>query len=38
MEDADEWAAERGLSRSAAIRRWIENGIMERWKPLRPTK
>jgi hypothetical protein len=29
----DEWGAERGMTRSASIRRWIENGVNERWKP-----
>ena len=29
----DEWGAERGMTRSASIRRWIENGVKERWKP-----
>jgi hypothetical protein len=30
----DEWGAERGMTRSASLRRWIENGVNERWKPL----
>lgn len=29
---ADKWAAERGLTRSAAIRQWIEYGLAERWR------
>jgi hypothetical protein len=29
----DEWGSERGMNRSASIRRWIENGVRERWKP-----
>lgn len=33
MDEADEWAAARGLSRSHAIRRWIEKGVMEKWRP-----
>lgn len=32
MDQADEWAKARGLTRSYAIRRWIENGVLERWK------
>jgi metal-responsive CopG/Arc/MetJ family transcriptional regulator len=29
----DEWGSERGMTRSASIRRWIENGVNESWKP-----
>lgn len=32
-DQVDEWGAERGMTRSASIRRWIENGVKERWKP-----
>jgi hypothetical protein len=34
-DQVDEWGAERGMTRSASIRRWIENGVNERWKPLK---
>jgi predicted transcriptional regulator len=31
--DVDQWAGKRDMTRSAAIRRWIENGLSERWRP-----
>ena len=33
VDQIDEWGAERGMTRSASLRRWIENGVTERWKP-----
>lgn len=30
----DQWAKYRKMNRSRAIRRWIENGLQERWVPL----
>ena len=33
VDQIDEWGAERGMTRSASLRRWIENGATERWKP-----
>lgn len=33
MDEADAWAKARHVTRSWAIRRWIENGVMERWRP-----
>ena len=33
VDQIDEWGAERGMTRSASLRRWIENGVKERWKP-----
>lgn len=33
LDQIDEWGAERGMTRSASLRRWIENGVTERWKP-----
>ena len=31
----DEWGAERGMTRSESIRRWIKNGVDEPWRPLK---
>ena len=31
----DEWGAERGMTRSESIRRWIKNRVDERWRPLK---
>lgn len=33
MDQVDEWVAARRMSRSQAIRRWLENGTMEKWMP-----
>src|SRR3954471_11426566 len=35
VDQIDEWGAERGMTRSASLRRWIENGVNERWKPVK---
>ena len=35
IDQIDEWGAERGMTRSESIRRWIENGVDERWRPLK---
>ena len=38
VQRADQRASARDMTRSQAIRRWIENGVMEKWHPgrLRP--
>jgi len=33
IDQIDEWGAERGMTRSQSIRRWLENGVDEHWKP-----
>jgi len=35
IDQIDEWGAERGMTRSESIRRWIKNGVDERWRPLK---
>ena len=35
IDQIDEWGAERGMTRSESIRRWIKNGVDEPWRPLK---
>ena len=35
IDEIDEWGAERGMTRSESIRRWIKNGVDEPWRPLK---
>ena len=35
VDQIDDWGAERGMTRSESLRRWVENGVNERWKPLK---